>query len=177
MSGGGVNADENLNRLDELHIAAHLFHKPTRVLTPHGTLVSAGHIGTTKFNIRLKWLRTRLQQMPLDLEDNGLMHWSSAVLSWLYRAICLATNYSVEGMAGCHTLLMSWIYYRLPFWASNVTTLYSFPLATRWEGKKGQNDYAEQRLLRHRLRLDNLQVDEVGADFYMATVHGPLYSV
>ncbi|RYR57544.1 hypothetical protein Ahy_A05g023254 [Arachis hypogaea] len=73
-------------------------------------------------------------------------------------------------MAGCHMLLMSWIYYRLPFLAPNATTPYSFSLATRygiclptlWAGKKGQNDYAEQRLLRHRLRLDNLQVDEVG---------------
>ncbi|QHN87344.1 protein MAIN-LIKE 2-like [Arachis ipaensis] len=273
MSGGGVNVEENLNRLDELHIAAHLFHKPTRVLTPHGTLVDvfmleaedptmeirrerlepylrrtgfyhaslikrfeydnplisafverwrpethtfhlpwgectitledvamqlglpvdgqpvsgtlrswskfhqrdiwewchellgevpAGHVGTTKYNIKLKWLRTRLQQMPLDLDDNGLMQyaryyilyllggvllpdkannivhvrylpllaeydaigtysWGSAVLCWLYRAMCLATDYSVEGMAGCHTLLMLWIYYRLPFWAPNVT--------------------------------------------------------
>ncbi|XP_020972880.1 protein MAIN-LIKE 1-like [Arachis ipaensis] len=312
MSGGEVNVEENLNRLDKLHIAAHLFHKPTRVLTPHGTLVDvfmleaedptmairrerlepylrrtgfyhaslikrfeydnplisafverwrpethtfhlpwgectitledvamqlglpvdgqpvsgtlrlwskfhqrdiwewchellgevpAGHVGTTKYNIKLKWLRTRLQQMPLNLDDNGLMQyarcyilyllggvllpdkanntvhvrylpllaeydaigtysWGSAVLCWLYRAMCLATYYSVEGMAGCHTLLMSWIYYILPFWAPNVTTPYSFPLATRWAGKKGQNDYAEQRLLRHRLRLDNLQVDE-----------------
>ncbi|QHO59446.1 Serine/threonine protein phosphatase 7 long form isogeny [Arachis hypogaea] len=163
--------------------------------------VPAGHVGTTKYNIKLKWLRTRLQQMTLDLDDNGLMQyarcyilyllggvllpdkannivhvrylpllaeydaigtysWGSAVLCWLYRAMCLAMDYSVEGMTGCHTLLMSWIYYRLPFWAPNVTTPYSFPLATRWAGKKGQNDYAEQCLLRHRLRLDNLQVDE-----------------
>ncbi|KAL4343139.1 hypothetical protein AHAS_Ahas11G0048500 [Arachis hypogaea] len=318
MSEGGVNVEENLNRLDELHIAAHLFHKPTRVLTPHGTLVEvfmlkpndptmeirrerlepylrrtgfyhaslikrfeydnplisafverwrpethtfhlpwgectvtledvamqlglpvngqpvsgtlrswskfhrrdiwewchellgevpAGHVGTTKYNIKLKWIRTRLQQMPLDLDDNGLMQyarcyilyllggvllsdkanntvhvrylplladydaigtysWGSTVLCWLYRAMCLATDYSVEGMAGCHTLLMSWIYYRLPFWAPNVTTPYSFSLATR-QGKKGQNDYAEQRLLRHRLRLDNLQVDEFVWQPYM----------
>ncbi|XLU92903.1 hypothetical protein S245_007255 [Arachis hypogaea] len=62
---------------------------------------------------------------------------------------------------------MSWIYYRLPFWAPNVTTPYSFPLATRWAGKKGQNDYAEQRLLRHRLQLDNLQVDEFVWQPYM----------
>ncbi|RYQ82119.1 hypothetical protein Ahy_B10g100711 [Arachis hypogaea] len=282
MSGGGVNVEENLNRLDEHHIAAHLFHKPTRVLTPHGTLVDVfmleprdptmeirrerldpylrrtgfyhaslikhfeydnpliiafvewwrlethtfhlpwgectitledvamqlglpidgqpvsgtlrswskfhqrdiwewchellgevppGHVGTTKYNIKLKWLRTRLQQMPLELDDNGRMQyarcyilyllggvllpdkanntvhvrylplladfdaigtysWGSAVLCWLYRSMCLATEYSVEGMAGCHTLLMSWIYYRLPFWAPNVTTPFSFPLAT-----------------------------------------------
>ncbi|XP_025617206.1 protein MAIN-LIKE 2-like [Arachis hypogaea] len=101
--------------------------------------VPAGHVWTTKFNIKLKWLRTRLQQMPLDLEDNGLMqyarcyilyllggvllpdkanntvhvrylplladydgictyNWGSAVLYWLYRTMCLATEYSVEGM-------------------------------------------------------------------------------
>ncbi|QHO20023.1 uncharacterized protein DS421_11g334210 [Arachis hypogaea] len=35
----GVNVEENLNWLDEHHIAAHLFHKPTCVLTPHGTLI------------------------------------------------------------------------------------------------------------------------------------------
>ncbi|QHO00311.1 uncharacterized protein DS421_13g405440 [Arachis hypogaea] len=310
-----IKGGENLNRLDEHHIAAHLFLKPTRVLTPHGTLVDVfmlepgdptmeirrerldpylrrtgfyhaslikrfeydnplisafverwrpethtfhlpwgectitledvamqlglpidgqpvsgtlrswskfhqrdiwewchellgevppGHVGTTKYNIKLKWLRTRLQQMPLELDDNGLMQyarcyilyllggvllpdkanntvhvrylplladfdaigtysWGSAVLCWLY----------VEGMAGCHTLLMSWIYYRLPFWAPNVTTPFSFPLATRYLlyashlEKKGQNDYAEQRLLRHRLRLDNLQVDEFVWQPYM----------
>ncbi|RYR72262.1 hypothetical protein Ahy_A02g006463 [Arachis hypogaea] len=127
MSGGGVNVEENLNRLDELHIAAHLFHNVSEVF--------AGHVGTTKYNIKLKWLRTRLQQMPLDLDDNGLMQyarcyilyllggvllpdkanntvyvrylpllaeydaigtysWGSAVLCWLYRAMCLATDYS-----------------------------------------------------------------------------------
>ncbi|QHO08595.1 uncharacterized protein DS421_14g474010 [Arachis hypogaea] len=38
-NGGGINVEENLNRLDEVHIATHLIHKPARVLTPHGTLV------------------------------------------------------------------------------------------------------------------------------------------
>ncbi|RYQ94234.1 hypothetical protein Ahy_B08g089112 [Arachis hypogaea] len=116
MSGGGVNAEENLNRLDEHHIAAHLFHKPTRVLTPHGTLVDvfmmdptdpsmeirrqrlepylrrevpAGHVGTTKFNIKLKWLRTRLQQMPLDLEDNGLMQYARCYILYLLGGVLL----------------------------------------------------------------------------------------
>ncbi|RYR69491.1 hypothetical protein Ahy_A03g016048 [Arachis hypogaea] len=49
--------------------------------------------------------------------------WGSAILCWLYRVMCLATDYNVEGMAGCHTLLMSWIYYRLLFWAPDVTSL------------------------------------------------------
>ncbi|XP_025629601.1 protein MAIN-LIKE 1-like [Arachis hypogaea] len=303
MSGSGINVEENLNRLDEFHISAHLHVKPARVLTPHGTLVDVfsvdeadpsmeirrqmlepylrragfyyaslikrfeydnpmisalverwrpethkfhlpwgectmglpidgepvsgtlrswskfhqrdiwqwceellgevpdGHVGTTKYNIKLKWLRSRLQQMPLDspkealvgyarcyimyllggvlLPDkaNNTVHvrylpllpnyeaistysWGSAVLCWLYRGMCLATDYNIEGMSGCHTLLMSWIYFRLPFWAPNVTSPYTFPLATTWAGKRGKNDYAEQRLQRHRLRLDNLKVDE-----------------
>ncbi|XP_072083555.1 protein MAIN-LIKE 1-like [Arachis hypogaea] len=103
-----------------------------------------------------------VRYLPLlaDYDAICTYSWGSAILCWLYRAMCLATDYNVEVMAGCHTLLMSWIYYRLPFWGPNVTTPYSFPLATRWAGKKGQNDYAEQRLVRHRLRLDNLQVDE-----------------
>ncbi|RYR29156.1 hypothetical protein Ahy_B01g053480 [Arachis hypogaea] len=209
----GMNVEENLNRLDEVHIAAHLIHKcklkcgisvsvlqPARVLTSHGTLVD---VFTSE-----PWIRTRLQQMPLDAADdvmiqyarcyilyllggvllpdkaNNTVHvrylplladfdgissysWGSACLCWLYRAMCLATDYTVESMGGCHTLLMSWIYYRLSFWAPDVTTPHTFPLATRWAGKKGHNDYAEQRLLRHRLRLDNLQVDEFNWMPYM----------
>ncbi|RYR21418.1 hypothetical protein Ahy_B03g066702 [Arachis hypogaea] len=164
--------------------------------------VPNGHVGTTKYNIKLKWLGSRLQQMPLDSPEEALVRyarcyimyllggfllldkanntvhvryllllanydaiitysWGSAVLCWLYRGMCLATDYNVEGMSGCHTLLMSWIYFRLPFWAPDVTSPYTFPLATTWAGKRGKNDYAEQRLQRHRLRLDNLKVDEV----------------
>ncbi|RYR09907.1 hypothetical protein Ahy_B05g078341 [Arachis hypogaea] len=106
MSGSEINVKENLNRLDEFHISAHLHVKPARVLTPHGTL----------------WLRSRLQRMLLDSPEEALV--------------------------------------RLPFWAPDVTSPYTFPLATTWAGKRGKNDYAEQRLQRHRLRLDNLKVDE-----------------
>nr|XP_025607491.1 protein MAIN-LIKE 1-like [Arachis hypogaea] len=86
--------------------------------------------------------------------------WGSATLCWLYSAMCLAMNYNIEGMSGCHILLMSWIYFRLPFWAPDVMSPYTFSLATRWAGKRGKNDYAEQRLQRHCLRLDTLKVDE-----------------
>ncbi|RYR39524.1 hypothetical protein Ahy_A09g045079 [Arachis hypogaea] len=44
MSGGGINVEENLNRLDELHIAAHLLHN---VSLRHEAL--AGHVRTRKF--------------------------------------------------------------------------------------------------------------------------------
>ncbi|QHO43628.1 uncharacterized protein DS421_5g164310 [Arachis hypogaea] len=208
----GVNVEENLNRSDKHHIAAHLFHKPTRVLTPHGTLVDVFsfyrpetytfHLpwgecmitledvamqlglpvdgqpvsGILRDNIKLKWLRTRLQQMPLDLEDNGLMQYACCYKLYLLggmllpdkanntmhvRYLPLLADYEAICTYSWGSTVLCWLYRAiLPFWAPNVTTPYSFPLATRWVGKKGQNDNAEQRLLRHRLRLDNLQVDE-----------------
>ncbi|RYR35255.1 hypothetical protein Ahy_A10g050402 [Arachis hypogaea] len=105
--------------------------------------VPDGHVGTTKYNIKLKWLRSRLQQMPLDSPEEALVRyarcyimyllggvllpdkanntvhvrylpllanyeaistysWGSAVLCWLYRGMCLATDYNVEGMSGSH---------------------------------------------------------------------------
>ncbi|RYR50112.1 hypothetical protein Ahy_A07g036687 [Arachis hypogaea] len=183
MSGSGINVEENLNRLDEFHIFAHLHLKPVRVLPPHGTLVDVfssdeadpsmeirrqmlePHVGTMKYNKKLKWLKSILQQMPLESPDDALVQyaccyvmyllggvllpdkanntvhvrylpllanydaistysWGSAVLCWLYRGMFLATDYNVEGMSGCHTLLM------LPFWAPDVTSPYTFPLAT-----------------------------------------------
>ncbi|RYR28414.1 hypothetical protein Ahy_B01g052531 [Arachis hypogaea] len=104
--------------------------------------VKAGHIGITKFNIKLKWLRARLQHMPFDLPDNALIQYARCYILYLLGGVLLSNkaNNTVH--------------------APNVTTLYSFPLAIRWAGKKGQKDYAEQCLLRHRQRLDNLQVDE-----------------
>ncbi|XLR28114.1 hypothetical protein S83_056014 [Arachis hypogaea] len=132
-----------------------------------------------------------VRYLPLlaNYEAISTYSWGSAVLCWLYRGMCLATDYNVEGMSGCHTLLMSWIYFRLPFWALDVMSSYTFPLATTWAGKRGKNDYAEQRLQRHRLRLDNLKVDEfvwmpyrdarilsrVPADF-LGAPHGDFYT-
>ncbi|RYR27728.1 hypothetical protein Ahy_B01g051766 [Arachis hypogaea] len=124
MSGSGINVEENLNRLDEFHISTHLH-------------VKVRHVGTTKYNIKLKWLKSRLQQMPLDSPEEALVRyarcyimyllggvllpdkanntihvrylpllanydaistysWDSAVLCWLYRGMCLATDYNVE---------------------------------------------------------------------------------
>ncbi|RYR42683.1 hypothetical protein Ahy_A08g039137 [Arachis hypogaea] len=208
--GGGINVEENLNRLDE----------PACVLTSHGTLVDVftsepadpsmdllgdvptGHVGTTKYNIKLKWIKTRLQQMPLDVPDDVLIQYARCYILYLLEGACYCrtrpTTQSTFVTYLCKAILMpsalivgvahvfvgyiescAWqqitpskIYYGLSFWALDVATPHSFPLATsiqlictysfsiRWAGKKEYNDYAEQRLLRHRLRLDNLQVDE-----------------
>ncbi|RYR37426.1 hypothetical protein Ahy_A09g042316 [Arachis hypogaea] len=95
MSGGRINVEEYLNRLDEIHIVAHLLYKSIRVLTPYGTFVDvftdvpAGHVRTTKFNIKLKWLRTHLQQIPLDLPDNALIQYACCYILYLLGGVLL----------------------------------------------------------------------------------------
>ncbi|RYR01971.1 hypothetical protein Ahy_B06g080834 [Arachis hypogaea] len=137
----GMNVEENPNRLDEVHIAAHLIHKLARVLTPHGTLVDVFtsepvdpsmdlrrafverwrpethtfHLpwgectitvedvamqlglpidgepvsGTTKYNIRLKWIRSRLQQMPLDAVDDVMIQYACCYILYLLDGVLL----------------------------------------------------------------------------------------
>ncbi|RYR38012.1 hypothetical protein Ahy_A09g042947 [Arachis hypogaea] len=161
----GINVEENLNRLDEFHISVHLHLKPACVLTPHGTLYAHCYIlyllgGILLLDKANNTVHIRYLPLLANYDAISTYSWGSAVLCWLYRAMCLATDYNTKGMVGYYTLLMSWIYYTLPFWAPEMTSPYNFPLATRWAGKKGKNDYVEQRLLKHRLKLDNLKVDE-----------------
>ncbi|RYQ82856.1 hypothetical protein Ahy_B10g101419 [Arachis hypogaea] len=79
-NGGGMNVEENFNRLDEVHIAAHLIHKPARVLTPHGTLVDV---------FTLKWIRTHFQQMPLDAADDVMIQYARCYILYLLGGVLL----------------------------------------------------------------------------------------
>ncbi|QHO28684.1 uncharacterized protein DS421_7g218840 [Arachis hypogaea] len=256
MSGSGINVEENLNRLDEFHIFAHLHLKPVRVLPPHGTLVDVfssdeadpsmeirrqmlepylrrarfcyaslikrfeydnplisafverwrlethtfhlpwgectvtledvamhlglpidgepvsgtlkswskfhqrdirqwceellgevpgRHVGTMKYNKKLKWLKSILQQMPLESPDDALVQYACCYVMYLLGGVLLPDK-------------------------ANNTVHASFLGTGRDEsihvsisynaGKRGKNDYAEQRLQRHRLRLATLKVDE-----------------
>ncbi|RYR44512.1 hypothetical protein Ahy_A08g040838 [Arachis hypogaea] len=67
MSGSGINMEENLNRLDEFHIYAHLHVKPARVLTPHGTLVD----------------------MPLDSPEEALVWYARCYIMYLLGGVLL----------------------------------------------------------------------------------------
>ncbi|RYR43311.1 hypothetical protein Ahy_A08g039736 [Arachis hypogaea] len=100
--------------------------------------------------------------MSLDFPEDAVVRYARCYIMYLLGGVLLPNkaNNTVHGMSGCHTLLMSWIYFRLHFWAPDVTSPYTFPLATTWAGKRGNNDYAEERLQKHRLRLDTLKVDE-----------------
>ncbi|RYR26898.1 hypothetical protein Ahy_B02g061208 [Arachis hypogaea] len=220
MRDGGMNVEENLNRLDKIHIAAHLIHKPARVLTPHGILVDVftSEPADPSMDLRRQRLEPYLRRagfyyvsLIIRFEyDNPLISafverwrpethtfhlpWGECTTTLEDAAMQLGLPIDGEPVSGtlrswskfhyrdiwqwCEELLgdvlpghvgtMKYnIRLKISFWAPDVTMPHTFPLATRWAEKKGHNDYAEQRLLRHRLRLDNLQVDEFNWMPYM----------
>ncbi|QHO31285.1 uncharacterized protein DS421_8g240270 [Arachis hypogaea] len=131
--------------------------------------VPDGHVGTTKYNIKLKWLKSRLQQMSLDFPEDAVVRYARCYIMYLLggvllpnkanntvhvRYLPLLANYDAISTYSWGSAVL------LHFWAPDVTSPYTFPLATTWAGKRGNNDYAEERLQKHRLRLDTLKVDE-----------------
>ncbi|MED6112428.1 hypothetical protein PIB30_061622 [Stylosanthes scabra] len=49
--------------------------------------VPSGHVGSTKYNIKLKWLRTRLQEMPLDAFDHILVQYAPCYVMYLLGSV------------------------------------------------------------------------------------------
>ncbi|RYR65379.1 hypothetical protein Ahy_A03g011313 [Arachis hypogaea] len=118
-----------------------------------GHICCSAHKMTKPMAAATKWCRFVVNAASFRLlQSSTNMHWPARVLTPHGTLVDVFTSEPPDPSMD--------IYYRLSFWAPEVATLYSFPLATRWAGKKGHNNYAEQCLLRHRLRLDNLQVDE-----------------
>ncbi|QHO24764.1 uncharacterized protein DS421_12g375100 [Arachis hypogaea] len=235
MRDGGMNVEENLNRLDKIHIAAHLIHKPARVLTPHGILVDVftSEPADPSMDLRRQRLEPYLRRagfyyvsliirfeydnplisafverwrpethtfhlpwgectttledaamqlgLPIDGEPvsgtlrswskfhyRDIWQWCEELLGDVLPGHTRPTTRFTFASYLCWPILMpSALIVGISFWAPDVTMPHTFPLATRWAEKKGHNDYAEQRLLRHRLRLDNLQVDEFNWMPYM----------
>src|ERR1044072_56148 len=48
-----------------------------------------------------------------DMRQAGRLSWGSAVLSYLYRQLCLATNPEKKDIGGCTTLLQLWAWVRI----------------------------------------------------------------
>ena len=49
-----------------------------------------------------------------DLHQTGRYSWGSAVLGYLYRELCLATNKDKKEIAGCTMLVQLWAWTRIP---------------------------------------------------------------
>ena len=78
------------------------------------------------FRVHLKWL-------PLlrDFRHVRSLSWGSAVLAMLQQYLCRAVNNQTVDIAGCITLLQSWIWYRLPQFSPAGSHEFKFPLAAR----------------------------------------------
>ncbi|KAL4354243.1 hypothetical protein GQ457_06G012080 [Hibiscus cannabinus] len=70
------------------------------------------------------------------LSDAGKFSWGSAVLAFLFRELCKATDPSKHVIGGCLLLLQSWAWFRMPFIRPTLhqPTSYIFPLILRWTG-------------------------------------------
>ncbi|QHN81301.1 uncharacterized protein DS421_20g685650 [Arachis hypogaea] len=51
--------------------------------------VPPGHVGITKYNIRLKWIRTHFQQMPLDAADDVMIQYARCYILYLLGGVLL----------------------------------------------------------------------------------------
>ncbi|KAE8705565.1 putative linoleate 9S-lipoxygenase 5 [Hibiscus syriacus] len=78
--------------------------------------------------VHCMWLRHLI-----DFDEAGRYSWGAAVLAFLFREMCRATNYKKTAIGGCLLLLQSWAWFRMPFLCPIVNEPYVFPLLLRLE--------------------------------------------
>jgi len=113
-----------------------------------------------------------LMYLPLlaDLRQTRYYSWGSAVLAYLYRELCMATDYSQNQISGCLTLLQLWAWDRFPQLRPERppmpdphTDLYPLlpPLGFRWTYAREWLRPRHDTLRKYRLLLDQMTMDEV----------------
>ncbi|KAE8736290.1 Alpha/beta hydrolase domain-containing protein 17B [Hibiscus syriacus] len=81
--------------------------------------------------VHCMWLRHLI-----GFDKAGRYSWGAAVLAFLFREMCWATNYKKTAIGGCLLLLQSWAWFRMPFLCPIVNEPYVFPLLLRWSMKR-----------------------------------------
>jgi len=115
--------------------------------------------------------------LPLlaDLQQTGHYSWGSAVLAYLYRELCMATDYSQRQVSGCLTLLQLWAWDRFsqlrperPPLPDPHMDIYPQPppLGFRWTAGREFLSPRHDMLRKYRLLLDQMTIDEVFILFY-----------
>ncbi|MED6206687.1 hypothetical protein PIB30_029162 [Stylosanthes scabra] len=73
-------------------------------------VVPNGPVRTTKYNIKLKWLRTRLQEMPLDELDHALVQYACRYIMYIIGGVLMldkANNTVHVRFLPCWIILMA----------------------------------------------------------------------
>ncbi|KAL4328133.1 hypothetical protein AHAS_Ahas13G0169600 [Arachis hypogaea] len=99
-----------------------------------------------------------LRWLPLlkDLETCGRLSWGSAVLTWLYRQMCRATEHGQRNLGGCVSLLLSWAYHHILLLRPDGCDTHWFSLVERWVQYRPDNARGESRLRHYRRTLNRI---------------------
>ncbi|QHO57019.1 Serine/threonine protein phosphatase 7 long form isogeny [Arachis hypogaea] len=128
----------------------------------------------TKWTVKLTWfhntvcreleqdaIEERLMRwLPLleDLDACGRLSWDSAVLAWLYRQMCRATEHGQRNLGGCVSLMLSWAYHRIPLVRPDGFDACRFSLVERWVQYRPDNATGESRLRQYRRTLNGIEM-------------------
>lgn len=115
--------------------------------------------------------RVHLMFLPLleNLEMDTPYSWGSAVLAWLYRQLCQASNKDVHDISGALLLVQIWAWDRLPYIApirQQLPLLEFSPLAARWGVIKDVTQTSTHVVSQYRIMLDRQMPSQVCHYYY-----------
>ncbi|XP_019157769.1 PREDICTED: serine/threonine-protein phosphatase 7 long form homolog [Ipomoea nil] len=110
-----------------------------------------------------------------DFEDCGQYSWGSAVLAFLYRALCNASEHAKSHVCGCLLLLQIWAWERLPMVRPEgflpAHDGQDLPLASRWGGPHDWATVPNHVVRAYRDQLDRVQTDSFVFQPYRLLLH------
>ncbi|RYR61372.1 hypothetical protein Ahy_A04g018541 [Arachis hypogaea] len=93
-----------------------------------------------------------------DFVNIGQYSLGSTCLAHLYRALCRASRYNCKEIDGPLTLLLGWVWIRLPYLSPLPREPRSFLLVNRWHNwERGDRRYRYLKLAHFRKAFDELQ--------------------
>ncbi|KAL4365856.1 hypothetical protein AHAS_Ahas07G0147900 [Arachis hypogaea] len=101
--------------------------------------------------VHIRWL-------PLleDLDACGRLSWGSVVLAWLYRQMCQATEHDQRNLEGCVSLMLSWVYHRIPLVRPDGFDAPRFSLVEWWVQYRSDNATGERKLRQYKHTLNGI---------------------
>ncbi|KAH1229452.1 Serine/threonine-protein phosphatase 7 long form [Glycine max] len=113
----------------------------------------------------------RYLQFLRDFEECGRYAWGAAVLGFLYREMCSATDYKTKSIGGMCILLQLWAWERCPTLAPKRTPsqIENTPLGHRWL-RRGNQHIGNDDVKVFRRKLDIMKRHEFVWEPYPSTV-------
>ncbi|KAH1249578.1 Serine/threonine-protein phosphatase 7 long form [Glycine max] len=113
----------------------------------------------------------RYLQFLRDFEQCSTYAWGPAVLAYLYREMCSATDYKIKSIGGMCILIQMWAWERCTTLAPKITPpiMENKPLGHRWL-RRGNQHIDNDDLIVFRRKLDMMKQHEFLWEPYPATV-------